>query len=146
MTRKTRVSLVQPFLSRYFASPTSSASLTATPRKRRTQPSDEVAQSIVQSSSVPISVAEAHESIDLLTSVCPFFLKKINVGGEEWLEMPASAGSAQQSAPASPGRRVGGANNSDEEVKTLSPKRLKRDAGGLREVRERIKRELESTD
>ncbi|EJD00922.1 uncharacterized protein FOMMEDRAFT_90374, partial [Fomitiporia mediterranea MF3/22] len=131
----------------YFASPTNSTSLTATPRKRKAQPSAEVAEAIVKSSPVPISSAEAHESIDLLFSLCPFFLKKIDVGGEEWLEMPTSSGGGSQpSVPASPTRRLGGANNSDEEVKTLSPKRVKHDAGGLREVRERIKRELESTD
>ncbi|KAL5488330.1 hypothetical protein ACEPAI_6438 [Sanghuangporus weigelae] len=144
-----RLSGVAESIWMFFSSPTNSASLTATPRKRRSQPSEEVAQAVIKSSPVPISIAEAHESIDLLVSLCPFFLKKVNVGGEEWLEMPASAagsGTLQPSTPVSPGRRIGGANNSDEEIKSLSPKRVKRDVGGLRQARERIKRELEASD
>ena len=70
----------------------------------------------------------------------------MNVGGEEWLEMPASTSPSGASTPASPGRRIGGRVDSDEELKSLSPKRVKRDVGGLRQVRERIKRELEASD
>ena len=101
-----------------------------------------------------MSAAEAQESISLLTSLCPFFIKKINVGGEEWLEMPASASassasSTQQSQPATPsrsGKATVDSGKSKEELKLLSPRRVKPEAGGLREVRERIKRELEATD
>ena len=82
----------------------------------------------------------------MLTTMCPFFLKTIDVGGEEWLEMPATVGGSQPSAPASPGRRIGGAADSDEEIRQLSPKRMKKEVGGLRQVRERIKRELEASE
>lgn len=131
----------------YFVAPSSSSSLTATPRKRRTHPSSDVANAIIKSSSVPISAAEAQESISLLTSLCPFFLKKIDIGGEEWLEMPASLSGTQQTALASSSRNGKGkeaSNNSD--LKSLSPRRVKPEAGGLREVRERIKRELDATE
>ena len=131
---------------RYFSSPSSSSSLTATPRKRRTQPAGEVIQAIIKSSPVPISSAEAQESITMLTTMCPFFLKTLDVGGEEWLEMPATAGGSQPTAPASPGRRLGGAADSDEEIRQLSPKRMKKEVGGLRQVRERVKRELEASE
>lgn len=133
-------------VSRFFSSPSNTSILTATPRKRRSLPTDEVVQAILKSSPVPISSAEAQESIAMLAKMCPFFLKAIDVGGEEWLEMPATAGGSQQSAPASPGRRIGGAADSDEEIKQLSPKRLKKEVGGLRQVRERIKRELDATE
>lgn len=125
--------------------PVSSTSITATPRKRRTLPTSEVVHAIIKSSPVPISSAEAFESINLLTSLCPFFLRKIDVGGEDWLEMPASAGATQPTTPSSPSRRNGGY-TSDEELRTLSPRRVKKESGGLREVRERIKRELELSE
>lgn len=125
--------------------PVSSTSITATPRKRRTLPTSEVVHAIIKSSPVPISSAEAYESINLLTSLCPFFLRKIDVGGEDWLEMPASAGATQPTTPSSPSRRKGGY-TSDEELRTLSPRRVKKESGGLREVRERIKRELELSE
>ncbi|THH11532.1 hypothetical protein EW145_g579 [Phellinidium pouzarii] len=128
----------------FFVSPSNPLSVGASPRKRRTIPTDEVVQAIIKSSPVPISSAEALESIQLLTSLCPFFLKNINVGGEEWLEMPASTSAAQPSAPPSPRRKLGA--NSGDELKTLSPRRVKREEGGLREVRERIKRELDASD
>jgi hypothetical protein len=41
---------------------------------------------------------------------------------------------------------VRGKNKSAEEVLTRSPRRVKREAGGLREVREIIRRELEIQD
>lgn len=96
----------------------------------------------MKSSPVPISVAEAYESIHLLTSLCPFFLKSLEVGSEEWLEMPPSS-VAIPSTPSSP-RKGNGLYDSAHELKTLSPKRVKREGGGLREVRERIKKELEA--
>lgn len=122
---------------RLFTSPANPATASPSKRKRRTLPTAEVAQSIMKSSPVPISIAEAQESITLLTALCPFFLKSIDVGGEEWLEMPASA---------HPSASPHSATESDIVVHVLSPRRVKKEAGGLREVRERIKRELESDD
>ncbi|KAI5120933.1 hypothetical protein M0805_002913 [Coniferiporia weirii] len=125
----------------FFVSPTNPVSAGASARKRRTIPTDEVVQAIIKSSPVPISSAEALESIQLLASLCPFFLKRNTIGGEEWLEMPASANTTQPSIPASPGKL-----GTSDELKTPSLRRVKREAGGLREVRERIKRELEASD
>jgi hypothetical protein len=67
----------------------------------------------------------------------------LNISGEEWLEMPApSAEVDEKQAPPSPSVRKG-KDHSAEEVHTRSPRRVKREGGGLREVRERIRRELE---
>ncbi|KAF7352912.1 CDT1-C domain-containing protein [Mycena venus] len=117
-----------------------------TVRKRRTLPMSEVAAAIIKSSPVPISSAEAVDSLVMLAKLCPFFLKQLTIGGEEWLEMPApSAGSAEPSpskksfALASPGAII----DSAEALVNRSPRRVKREAGGLREVREIIRRELE---
>ena len=81
--------------------------------------------------------------------LCPFFLKPLEVTGAEWLEMPAtiitSEGADSQSAksaPPSPSRKK----DSSEVLVTRSPKRVKRETGGLREVREIIRRELELQD
>ncbi|KAH7916319.1 hypothetical protein BJ138DRAFT_1169386 [Hygrophoropsis aurantiaca] len=158
---------------------------TATPstRKRKALPTSEVAAAIIKSSPVPMSSSEAHESLKLLTSLCPFFLKKLDIAGEDWLEMPPSSVSAESSEsssrsrlvlppspgarisptklvpPPSPSRRGGGSKlvpppspgsrsqlDSAEEVLTRSPRRVKREGGGLREVREIIRRELELQD
>jgi hypothetical protein len=68
--------------------------------------------------------------------------------------MPASSTAAQVEtsptkkrsvAPSGPGT-VGGKHESAEELVTRSPRRVKREAGGLREVREIIRRELELQD
>jgi len=139
-----------------FSSPVGSSS-TPTARKRRTLPTSEVALAIAKSSPVPISSAEAQESLGLLTSLCPFFLKEVDIAGEEWLEMPAPTASVAENAvaegspskptlPPSPGPALRGKNESAEEVRTRSPRRVKREAGGLREVREIIRRELEIQD
>lgn len=129
---------------------------TATGRKRRTLPTAEVAKAIVKSSPVPISTAEANESLTLLVKLCPFFLKKLDIQGEEWLEMPASSHVSKDSGttsvntspskrglipPASPGSKFDSA-----ELIHRSPKRVKRETGGLREVREIIRQELELQD
>ncbi|CAL1701461.1 unnamed protein product [Somion occarium] len=136
-----------------FSNPSGSAA-TPTIRKRRTLPASEIASVILKSSPVPISMADAQESLKLLTSLCPFFLRSINVGGEEWLEMPAPtttnvaeplASASPRKMPSSPGR-VRRKDESAEELRTRSPKTVKREAGGLREVRERIRRELELHD
>ncbi|KAJ3840872.1 hypothetical protein F5878DRAFT_45256 [Lentinula raphanica] len=121
--------------------------MTSTPsvRKRRTLPLAEVATAVMKSSPVPISQAEANESLELLLSLCPFFLKQLTIGGEEWLEMssslPNDPSSPSKRTPPSPGKV-----DSAKELMTRSPKRVKREAGSLREVREIIRRELELHD
>jgi hypothetical protein len=109
----------------------------------------EVTAAIVKSSPVPLSSAEAVDSLVMLAKLCPFFLKQLTIAGEEWLEMPApSAGSNEGSPskkplmPGSPGAVI----DSAEALLTRSPRRVKREAGGLREVREIIRRELELQD
>jgi hypothetical protein len=68
----------------------------------------------------------------------------LNVAGDEWLEMPApSVDADEKQAPPSPSTRKGKKDDSAEELCTRSPRRIKREGGGLREVRERIRRELE---
>ncbi|BEJ14158.1 hypothetical protein CspHIS471_0313320 [Cutaneotrichosporon sp. HIS471] len=98
-----------------------------TPRaRRRALPLSEVAETIVQSSKNPISIAEAEASLNLLVELCPFFLGSKRVGRHDWLELKAEVQASPlqipQGGPASPGRV--------------------RRTGGLREVRERIRREL----
>ncbi|KAI0352977.1 hypothetical protein OH77DRAFT_1427746 [Trametes cingulata] len=124
-------------------------------RKRRAMPASEVASAVVKSSPVPISAAEAHESLGMLTELCPFFLRRMDVSGEEWLEMPAqttsgsAGGDAGESAggvTSSPGKLKLGKEESAAEVLTRSPRQVKPERGGLREVRERIRRELEQAD
>jgi hypothetical protein len=96
---------------------------------------------------VPISSAEANESLTILTNLCPFFLKQLNVAGVEWLEMPAPNAADIESGglavPPSPGKR---SKESAAELIARSPRRVKKEAGGLREVREIIRRELELQD
>ncbi len=142
--------------SRLFSNPTTGG--TSTPaRKRRALPTADVVTAIVKSSPVPTSTAEANESIDMLIKLCPFFLKKLNISGGEWLEMPAPAPSSsdtpsdgsptkgRQVMPSSPGR-VRGKEESAQELLSRSPRRVKRETGGLREVREIVRRELELND
>ncbi|TFK55822.1 hypothetical protein OE88DRAFT_1804615 [Heliocybe sulcata] len=148
-----------------FSSPVGSTTSSLSPRKRRALPFAEVSTAALKSSPVPISSAEASDSIELLVKLCPFFLKQFNVGSEEWLEMPAgnmtSTGdvdhedsiletpskskAASASLMASPGR-VRRKEESAIEVITRSPRTVKHERGGLREVRERIRRELELLD
>ena len=124
-------------------------------------PASEVAAAIIKSSPVPLSLAEAHESLTMLAKLCPFFLRRMDVSGEEWLEMPAASMDAEGgdagasptkagtiepgSVPSSPSK-LKGRDESASEVHTRSPRRVKRDYGGLREVRERIRKELEASD
>jgi hypothetical protein len=133
--------------------------MTPTMRKRRMMPASEVANAILKSSPVPISTAEAQESINLLTTLCPFFLKAVNVAGEDWLELVSSRPAegkdvletptkhtrptSPSRAPSSPSRARAGEGDARESL-TLSPRRVKSEGGGLREVRERIRRELEN--
>ncbi|KAI0053057.1 hypothetical protein FA95DRAFT_1552940 [Auriscalpium vulgare] len=124
---------------------------TPTTRKRRALPSSDVVAAVLKSSPVPISAAEARESLTMLTTLCPFFLKELNITGQDWLEMPAPAQASTdpatptKSVPKSPGssRKK---DESAEELLTRSPRRVKKDGGGLREVRERIRREMELHD
>ena len=137
-----------------FSAPVAGSSATPTTRKRRTLPTSEVATAVIKSSSVPISSAEATESLSMLAKLCPFFIKEVNIAGEEWLEMPASnctlnAGNSDATPtkknpvpPPSPGKHK----TTEEELVTRSPRRVKRETGGLREVREIIRKELELQD
>ncbi|KAJ7276252.1 hypothetical protein B0H12DRAFT_1005470 [Mycena haematopus] len=116
-------------------------------RKRRTLPMSEVTPAVVKSSPVPISSAEARDSLVMLAKLCPFFLKQLTIGGEEWLEMPApSAGSTEGSPSKKQLVPKGALIDSAEALVTRSPRRVKCEAGGLREVREIIRRELELQD
>ncbi|WVQ66482.1 uncharacterized protein L199_004663 [Kwoniella botswanensis] len=134
------------------------STLPSAPRGRRKAiPMTEVADVIVKSSKTPISTAEATSSLQLLTGLCPFFLTIKQIGKQDWLEMPStlaappSPGSSSTIAqppsvnggrlappsPSTPGR----ASTSVELAGPASPGRVRR-VGGLREVRERIRREL----
>lgn len=99
------------------------------PRSRRAIPTSEVTEQIVKSSKTPISEREAQTSLDLLIRLCPFFLITKRVGRNDWLEMPATV-----VCPPSPDNGVA--------LGPASPGRVRRTAG-LRDVRERIRRELE---
>jgi hypothetical protein len=146
---------------------------TTSTRKRRALERSEVVTAVVKSSTVPISEAEAIESLVMLCELCPFFLKTKVIGGEEWLEMPASTAAksttaspgstfspsriptympgppgsptrraVQSGPPASPSRRQ----VIEEELLSRSPKRIKKEEGGLRQVREIIRKQLEIDD
>ena len=111
----------------------------------------DVISAVIKSSPVPISTAEANESITMLIKLCPFFLKKLSVSGGEWVEMPSTPlpdGSSSVVEVASPMRRLRGKDDSAKElVHRGSPRRVKKEgSGGLREVREMIRRELELDD
>jgi len=98
----------------------------------------------------------------MLCDLCPFFLKRKVIDGEDWLEMPATTGAAPMSPGgglhASPGGSTrprymdglpgvmgspGKVRASEEEFIARSPRRVKMEEGGLRQVREIIRRELE---
>lgn len=144
---------------RLFSNPTTGTSLTPS-RKRRALPITDVIAAIVKSSPVPISSAEANESISMLIKLCPFFVKKLHISGKEWIEMPSSNTAAAASTAVStdgtptkskpnmsfsPGR-LKGKDESTQELVTRSPRRVKREGGGLREVREIIRKELDLQD
>ncbi|WWD20124.1 hypothetical protein CI109_104600 [Kwoniella shandongensis] len=138
-------------------SPGPSTLPTAPRGRRKAIPMSEVADVIVKSSKTPISTAEAQSSLQLLTELCPFFLTCKNVARQEWLEMPSATLAA---APPSPGSNVGSSisvpglgvglpvspstpgRGKVELAGPASPGRVRRQ-GGLREVREKIRRELE---
>ncbi len=76
-------------------------------QKRCTLPAPEVA-AVLKSSPVPTSTAEAQESLAILTHLCPFFLKPLDIDRQEWLEMPASVyPSNERLVPSSPGTSWG---------------------------------------
>lgn len=83
----------------------------------------------------------------MLAKLCPYFIRSLSIDREEWFEMPAPSveKDEEKQAPASPSARKGKGRDmtSAEEVLTRSPKRVKKEGGGLREVRERIRRELD---
>ena len=160
-------------LFRLFPSPVGSTA-TPTTRKRKALTASDVMAAVVKSSPVPMSTSEASESLKLLTTLCPFFLRPLDINGEEWLEMPpttstsdtlensanqdlsspAKSSPKKMAPPASPGSKLFGSVppaspgskarlDSTEQLLTRSPRRVKREAGGIREVREIIRRELE---
>ena len=152
---------------RYFSSPGGAAATAPGARKRRAMPESEVAAAVIKSSPVPLSIAEAQESLAMLVKLCPFFLRRLNVSGEEWLEIPVAAESegdtsAETSSLGSPRKGSSGVgipgsvpsspsksrtkSESAIEAHTRSPRQVKPQGGGLREVRERIRREIESMD
>ncbi|KAJ7460353.1 hypothetical protein B0H11DRAFT_1872498 [Mycena galericulata] len=93
---------------------------------RRALPMSEVTATIIKSSPVPLSSAEAAYSLTMLTKLCPFFLKQLPIAGKAWLEMPAPF-------PASSQPETGA-----EILENLGSI----ESGGLREVRVIIQREL----
>ncbi|KAF5367510.1 hypothetical protein D9758_003762 [Tetrapyrgos nigripes] len=116
-----------------FSTPATGTSSLPTSRKRRALARPEVTKAIVKSSAVPISSAEASESLDMLTNLCPFFLKPLEVAGKDWLEMPASTLRDSNEQPADSQKKRG-------------RKPAKQEAKGLKEVKEIIQRELELRD
>ncbi len=93
-----------------------------------------------------MSTAEAQESLAILTRLCPFFLKPLDLDGQEWLEMPASAyPSNERLVPSSPDTSRG--KNDDMEGALIhSLQRVKKEGGGLREVHKHIRWEIEMQD
>lgn len=134
-----------------FSNPSGAVTATPSSRRRRTLPTPTVVDKIIKSSPVPLSTAEAYESLDLLVKLCPFFLRKLEIGGDDWLEMPTQPASSTDvpdtptKTPSSPGK-IRGKDDSAEELLARSPRRVRREGGGLREVRERIRREMELTE
>ncbi|KIL68158.1 hypothetical protein M378DRAFT_158685 [Amanita muscaria Koide BX008] len=134
-----------------FSVPTGGASSSTPSRKRRALPATEVSFAVIKSSPVPISTADADDSIAMLTKLCPFFLRKLEIDGEDWLEMPAATCPGSDSSPtkrpivpSSPGATRN--RDSAEELARRSPRSVKKETGGLRQVRERIRREIEMQD
>ncbi|KAI6034258.1 hypothetical protein BKA83DRAFT_4187469 [Pisolithus microcarpus] len=134
-------------------SATAGSTSAPTARKRKVLPTSQVAAAIIKSSPVPMSALEAAESLRLLTSPLPTF------GSGETSGTPPRSSDGKLAAPPSPGWKLFGAAsipppspgskgrmNSAEEVHIRSPRRVKWEAGGLREVREIIRKELELQD
>lgn len=170
------ISVLRTNITRLFSSPVGSTA-TPTTRKRKALPASDVIAAVVKSSPVPMSTSEASESLKLLTTLCPFFLRPLDINAEEWFEMPPAASTSDNAEafakqdsssptkssgsklapPPSPGSKLFGNGppaspgskarlNSAAHLLTRSPRRVKREAGGIREVREIIRRELELHD
>lgn len=119
-------------------------------RRRKAIPLHEATERIVKSAKTPISAAEAEASVRMLADLCPFFLAVRPVGRQEWIEMPSVP------MPPSPGSLAPTATESVAASILSSPTRSPRtpralagpaspgrvQVGGLRAVRERIRREL----
>ncbi|KAJ7596609.1 hypothetical protein C8J56DRAFT_291709 [Mycena floridula] len=126
-----------------FSAPVTGSPSSPMTRKRRALPMVDVANAVLKSSPVPISMAEANESLEMLVQLCPFFLKQLAIGSEDWLEMPAPKVSTEGEGDATASPLPKGKEESAQEILTRSPRRVKKEGGGLREVREIIRRELE---
>ncbi|CAK5275710.1 unnamed protein product [Mycena citricolor] len=133
-----------------FTTPATGSGTSPMARKRRALPMAEVIAATIKSSPVPLSSAEAFDSLTMLVRLCPFFLKRFSVGAEQWLEMPPpSVAPTEPNTPSSRNKESPSRKPvpSDEEVLlTRSPMRVQRESGGLRQVREIIRRELELQD
>ena len=93
-----------------------------------------------------MSTAEAQESLAILTHLCPFFLKPLDIDGQERLEMPASAyPSNERLVPSSPGTSWG-KNDNMEGALIRSLRQVKKEGGGLHEVCKHIQWEIEMQD
>lgn len=132
-------------------------------------PISDVLAVVIKSSPVPISNAEASESLKMLMDLCPFFLHKIVISGKDWLEMPSNQSGATiaipgtptkarvaawssptkgttTSTPTSSPKKGSAAATPTQELLTGSPRAIRHPQGGLREVREVIRREIELQD
>ncbi|KAL1413194.1 hypothetical protein Q8F55_000945 [Vanrija albida] len=125
--------------------PPGPSSITSTPRSRRKAIlMSEMSEMIVKSSKTPISEAEAQTSLLMLCDLCPFFLISKTVAKREWLEMPMQVApyvSASPSADPVAALLASPTGSPRSLVGPASPGRVRK-SGGLREVRERIRREL----
>ena len=85
-----------------FSAPSPGPNTLPTPPRgrRKAIPLSEAAEVIVKSSKTPISLAEAQDSLRMLTELCPFFLTVKVVARQDWLEMPSAF---LATCPTSPG-------------------------------------------
>lgn len=119
-------------------------------RRRKAIPLSEAVERIVKSARSPLSAAEAEISLRMLADLCPFFVTVKLVGKHDWIEMPnvqvpSSPGSGLSATAAEVATSVlGSPTRSPRTPRALagpaSPGRVQ--VGGLRAVRERIRREL----
>lgn len=122
-------------------------------RRRKAIPLSEALERLVKSAKSPLSAAEAETSVRMLADLCPFFLAVKLVGKQEWIEMPSvqmpsSPGSlgvaAAETAATMAANVLSSPTRSPRTPRALSgpasPGRVQ--VGGLRAVRERIRREL----
>ncbi|KAJ7934864.1 hypothetical protein B0H13DRAFT_2305322 [Mycena leptocephala] len=102
----------------------------------------EVAAAIIKSSPIPLSSAEAVDLLMMLTKLCPFFLEQLTIAGKDWLEIPAPFPGTNEGGSPCKERLVRGSRGAviDSAETLVIQVTMKRDAGGLREVREVIHR------